>query len=263
MAWQSKLFFFSCVTRAGYMPITIVHELGENLRTEFVDIARAGGVIKAAPNYRITKHGDDYPPRNNPGTLLRVAGMNFSPDDLLVICDPDMIFLRRPKFPERLSANFYAYVKYNRLRIYEAGRRIGVSDSDITNLAGGLRCGAPYVIPARCARLLAETWFEAIDAFTPRNWIDSMYAFGLAIIKLRLDVKIFKMVSLNKASSAKSRGDIIHYGFGDAVWTKRDYATDEEIAGLWNISIQAENNTVLAEILAQIREAKSFYHFRW
>src|SRR3712207_2776362 len=96
MAWQCKLFHFSCVTRLGATPTFVVHDSGSDWHPGFRDIVRAGGVVRHAPGYAVTPRGFHYRPRNTPGTLLHAADLCEGADDLIVLCDPDMIFVRAP-----------------------------------------------------------------------------------------------------------------------------------------------------------------------
>jgi hypothetical protein len=64
-------------------------------------------------------------------------------------------------------------------------------------MKGELCFGVPHVVPSKCLRPLDYGWLEAIDAFSPRNWIDGMYALGLAIMKLRLSATHKQIVQWN------------------------------------------------------------------
>ena len=70
MAWQAKLFHFSCVSRLNHSPIFIVHEFGSKWRRDFQELADAGAIVSRVPSYCITSNGGDYAPRNTAGTLL-------------------------------------------------------------------------------------------------------------------------------------------------------------------------------------------------
>jgi hypothetical protein len=263
MAWQSKLFFFSCVTRARQFPTIMVHSYGQNLHPGYVEIAAAGGRVKVVPSYSVTRTGEYYVPRNTAGTLLHAADLGFPANDFLVICDPDMIFVQPPEFPRTLSANHYDYMNYDQEPIIQTGQKLGITSGELASRGYGLRCGTPYVIPMTNARSLAETWLEAIDALTPHDWIDSMYAFGLAAMKLRLTVEVFDKLAFNEIPDHLLDRAIIHYCYGSELWTKRDYMTEDKIGNVWTPSVQAPPNTVLAEILSQIEGARNFYSRLW
>ena len=38
--WQAKLFYYSCITRAGHRPTIVVHQTGREWHPEFHDPAR-------------------------------------------------------------------------------------------------------------------------------------------------------------------------------------------------------------------------------
>src|ERR1041385_9346218 len=98
MAWQCKLFYFSCVTRMNHQPIVVVHGSDEEWHPDFYELAKAGCALYSAPNYRY-RPGNDYAGRNHPGSLLRAAELFREQDAFVVLCDPDMVFVRCLEFP--------------------------------------------------------------------------------------------------------------------------------------------------------------------
>jgi hypothetical protein len=170
-----------------------------------------------------------------------------------------MIFVRRPAFPEALSGAFYSYMNFDQSFVEAARRATGVSEDALEAQKEQLRCGGPYVIPAALARELAEAWLDAVDAFPPRTWEDVMYAFGLAAVKLGVQVSLTHMAETNYRPDAAPDGDVIHYCYGDDVWNKRHYFTEEQSALVWAPQVSAPRATVLGEIVAQIGEAGAFY----
>ena len=121
----------------------------------------------------------------------------------------------------------------------------------------------PYVIPMRDARRLAETWLEALDAFPQRGftemWTDIMYAFGLALLKLRMKVRLTHMVATNFLPYAKLQHDIVHYSNGDKAWDKRQFLHRQDIHRVWQPPFEAKEGTVVHEIFHQIKQARVFY----
>ena len=134
-----------------------------------------------------------------------------------------MIFVRRPDFPSTLSGDFYAYMNYDREVIDLAAQAVGVTKEMIAAKGRELRCGVPYVIPVSEAGRLAELWLAAIDAFPPRRWEDNMYAFGLAVAKLDLKITLTQLADHNYWPGNRVQREMIHYCYGDEVWSKRDY----------------------------------------
>jgi hypothetical protein len=125
-----------------------------------------------------------------------------------------------------------------------------------------LRCGVPYVIPARHARRLGDLWLQAVDAFPPRRWIDIMHAFGLAVVRLGLRVSLTELVDSDEQPKARVSRDMIHYCYGDEIWEKRDFV-EEQAREVWFPRVAAKRGTIRGEILSQIIEARMFYANSW
>jgi hypothetical protein len=259
MAWQCKLFHFSCVSRLKQAPVIIVHETSSELHVDFQEISRAGGHVRAAPSYKLTAGGDPYPPRNTPGTLLHFAPMCENEGDLIVLCDPDMIFVRQPEFPFALSGDFCSYMNYDLECVDSAREALGIAREAISEQEEALRCGVPYSIPARYARPMGEEWIKAIDAFPLLKWENVMYAFGLAAVRLGMTVESTRMTQSNYWPHAIVNADIVHYCYGDERWSKREFFSEEAAPTVWQSPREAPASTVLHEIFSQIREAEAFY----
>jgi len=257
--WQVKLFYYSCVTRLRTQPLIIVHEMAGGSRPYFKDVLRAGGIIRRAPSFSVTGWGDTYLPRNTAGTLLHAADACDGRDEFIVLCDPDMLFVREPVFPPRLAGDFHPFMDYSTPDVVEAVRRLGIPQARLDSYGDALKCGVPYVIPVDVARPLAERWMDALDAFPPRRWIDGMYAFVLAAASLDLDLSVNRTVAFNCTPARPLQGDIIHYSYPDESWNKRDYLTEEQARGVWRPALTPPGGTVMAEVVAQIREAREFY----
>jgi hypothetical protein len=256
--WQCKLFYYSCVTRLNHHPIFIVHDTGEQWHPDFYDLVKAGAVVRTAPNYRSTR-AHTYCPRNCAGTLIHAVELCDSRDDFIVLFDSDMIFLRRTWFPESLAAAIYTNMNYDRDEVRDAAERLSIAPYLVSARAKELCCGVPYVIPKADARVLADSWLAAIDAFPRLTQGDMMHAFGLAVMKLGLEVTLTNTVDVNYWPYERPCGDIIHYGYGDETWDKRHYFTSEQARNVWSPEVEAPGETILGEILAQIREAALFY----
>jgi hypothetical protein len=261
MAWQAKLFFFSCLSQLNHSPIIVVHNSHPNLHADFRDIIASGGNVCCAANYRINRDQHEYPPRNIPGTLLHAAEMVRGGDVCFVLCDADMIFVGQPDFPRSLAGNFYGYMNYEDRRIKQITSAYALRDAafEAQRDKNNLRCGPPYVIPAKVARDLAIAWLAVLDEFAPFEWIDVMYAFGLAIIKLKYSIsEPFNIVETDLYNHLSSH-IVIHYYRGDDFWDKRRFMIDESILELWSEPIGAPKGTALGEIESQIQAAERFY----
>jgi hypothetical protein len=259
LAWQARLFHFSCLSRLNHTPIIIVHDCGSKWRRDFQELADAGAIVSRAPSYRITSNGDDYLPRNTAGTLLHAAELCPAKDEFIVLCDPDMIFVRKPDFSSGLSGEYYGYVNYDRKPVRRAAKKIGIKLEMLDRQKRELCCGVPYVIPVAVAKRLAEAWLQAIDAFSPRHWEDQMHAFGLAVVKLGLRLTLTHMMNHNYWPNAPVDRDVIHYCYGDETWNKRSYFTARQARKVWSPAAPAQQGTILAELVSQIREARDFY----
>ncbi len=259
MAWQAKLLHFSCLSRLKQAPVFIVHERGNDLHPGFKEILNTGGSVFEVPSYRRTKHGDEYPPRNTAGTLWHASSLLVGHSSHLVLLDPDMIFVRPPVFPNTLSGDFCSYINFNRDFAQTAIRVFGVPPEMVAEQNQTLRCGVPYVIPIADARALAEVWLEAVDSFPPRKWENIMYAFGLAAVKLGMPVTQTRIAQTNYSQSDPLEGDLVHYCYGDESWSKRHYFTEDKTERVWELQVNAPHNTVLGEILSQIKEAREFF----
>lgn len=258
MAWQCKLFHYSCVSRVGVTPIFFVHDSGEEWHPAFEDIVRAGGMLRGAPSYIRTASGGIYKARNTPGTLLEASEYFGRQAGRFVLCDPDMLFLRKPNFSSSLSGDFYGYMNYEQKEVLAATRRFGLSTNEILNRPE-LRCGVPHVVPIEAARSLAETWLEAIDQFALNMWEISMYALGLAVVRLRMPLNLTYLLGQELRLTEHANADMIHYCVVNDGWDKRAFFSEEAAARVWEATVQACPGTILAEILAQIREARYFY----
>ncbi|HEY3028280.1 MAG TPA: hypothetical protein VGJ55_19185 [Pyrinomonadaceae bacterium] len=257
--WQCKLFYFSCVTRMNHQPIIIVHDSGHDWHPDFYDLAKAGCALYPAPSYRVNCDGDDYAPRNSAGSLIHAAELFAGQDVLIVLCDPDMIFARPVEFPEILSGEFSSFMNYDRDFVAGALTKLRIERATLDPVKESLRCSVPYVVPVTQAHELGTIWLKAVDAFSPRRWEDIMYAFGLAVVKLGLKLNVTHLADHNYWPDAKLKGAMIHYAYGDERWTKRNYFREEAVRDLWNPTIEAPEETIMGELLAQIREAREFY----
>jgi hypothetical protein len=190
--------------------------------------------------------------------LLHAAELCSAQDEFIVLCDPDMIFVRQPNFSRSLSGEYYGYVNYDRKPVRRAAKKIGIRLEMLDRQKEELRCGVPYVIPVAAAKQLAEAWLQAIDEVSPREWEDQMRAFGLAVVKLGLRITLTHMMNHNYWPNAVVNRDVIHYCYGDKTWNKRNYVTTRQARKVWSPAA-AQQGTILAELLSQIREARDFY----
>jgi hypothetical protein len=226
----------------------------------FADINRTGGYALPAPSYRVTACGRDYAPRNTAGTLLEAARV-VSPDvEYLVLCDADVVFERA--FPVRgsLAAAACGYLDYSEPPVRAAMRRLGIPRGSLGAPHGGsLRCGIPYIIPRGTAKPLALAWLQAIDAFPHPRWEDVMYAFGLAVMMLKLRLRRLRLADTNYHADKPVRAPVVHYCYDNALWSKRRFASRSAIRRVWRPPEGAVPGSVLAAVLGQLTAARGFY----
>ncbi|MBA3893087.1 MAG: hypothetical protein H0X69_05255 [Gemmatimonadales bacterium] len=261
LAWQAKLAHFSCLSRLGQAPLTVVHEWEEGSLPDLDDITRTGGAVIRAASYRRTSSGHSYSPRNSAGTLLEAARAVGPEVDTLVLCDPDVVFSRQVRFGRGLSAARCGYLDHGEPEVRVAMRRLGIAPSDLDPLGSCLNCGIPYVIPRAQAEPLARAWLQAVDAFEMPRWEDLMHAFGLAVVMLGLPLRSRPLADTNYYPDAPVRAPVVHYCYGDDRWSKRQFYTPEGVRRVWQARAAAMRGSVLGEVLGQLREARRFYGF--
>jgi len=259
MAWQCKLFYFSCVTRMNHQPVVIVHDSRPAWHPDFYELAKVGCAVYPAPNYRFDLHGNDYAGRNPPGSLLCAAELFRDQDVLIVLCDPDMVFIRRVEFPETLAGEFSSFMDYDRDFVNAVLPKLGIPRELLDAQKHSLSVSVPYVVPSRIARAFGEAWMSIIELFDPRRWEDVMYAFGLTAVKLGLPVAVTNLVDHNYWPEEKVKASMIHYAYGDERWNKRDYSSNETNSAVWNPPQNYPPETILGELANQIKEAREFY----
>jgi hypothetical protein len=202
----------------------------------------------------------NYAPRNTAGTLLEAARVIDSNVDFLMLCDPDVVFVRRPRLGHTLSGAACTYLDYAEAPVRAAMKRLGLGSRRLGSPGGGrLCCGAPYVSPRVSAEPLALAWLEAIDAFVRPRWEDVMYAFGLAVLMLKLPLRRVPLADTNYDADAPIRAPVLHYCYDNPLWSKRRFASPHAARRVWNPPEGARPGSVLAEIFRQLTEAGRFY----
>jgi hypothetical protein len=259
MAWQAMLAHYSCVTRLRHAPLVVVHEREEAALEVFSEIGRIGGEVLPAPSYRMTAWGRDYAPRNTAGTLLEAARVLSPGIKYLVLCDPDVVFVRRLPLMRGMAAAACGYMDYADPPVRAAMRRLGIAPSALEPHGGNLCCGIPYIIPRSHATPLALAWLEAIDAFPRPRWEDVMHAFGLAVLKLKLPLRCLPIADTNFDAAAPVRAPVVHYCYDNALWSKRRFASSRAFKRVWHPPEGAVVGSVLAAVLDQLAAASRFY----
>lgn len=277
VAWQAMLFHYSCLKHTGRAPIIVVHGDEPELLPPFRLIAEREGRIQRAPNYR--NRGLEYPPRNSAGSLQCVE----SDANYLVLCDPDMVFLRSPHLercvlaPHQVSFDAVGYlyvVDDNRLMLTQACRLAKVPLAELENhpLSGGV----PHIVPRGLQAPLSREWLQAMDFFEPpgknlplvgesqSRWLISMWAMVLAVHRLGLEPKLteFCVTNFDQSDPRPQLGKVgpvlVHYCYGDAEFNKRKFSTADDVRGaVWQSS--AKINLANAVVCKQLKQAATFY----
>lgn len=258
LAWQTQLFCYSALSRLGIHPIVVVHQTNEILRPEFHLLSKCGFRVIEAPSFNIHPKAF-YPARNELGSLLTVSDLSDLEEDCVLFCEADMLFTDSVVYDGPLAAEYYGYLDYAEERVQVVARQFGIGDS-IDQLNATKKVGVPYLIPPQYLRQIARRWLEVLDAFDAPEWIDIMYAFGLALVIEKLDQVTTRMLQDNFRPMAFLSGRVIHYCHGDFVWNKRHFSksgTPLELAV--ETGVKGSSGTVLREILSQINEAKAFF----
>ena len=86
-----------------------------------------------------------------------------------------------------------------------------------------------------------------------------MYAFGLTVVKLGLEIEVTHLTDHNYWPEEQVRAPMIHYAYGDERWNKRDYSREETTRDVWNPPERYPPETILGELSKQIQEAREFY----
>jgi hypothetical protein len=254
MAWQTLVFCHSALLNLNRMPTVIVHQTGEPLRDEFAFLAEIGVKLVLAKSYKEIKD-IQYPPRNEPGSLLTIATQNLVSSNYFLFCEPDMIFCRCPKYELTFSGEFYRYLDYREPRVQRVIKSYGIENrTDFLN--DQRKIGVPYLIPTAVVGQLSSRWMEVLDRFDTYGWIDIMYAFGIATVLDSLDPVVTHAMDHNFDPNAPSMRDLIHYCYGNSNWDKRMFIK----SGPWDDSDTILTNapTIHSEILRQISETRKW-----
>jgi hypothetical protein len=262
MAWQTQLFCFSALTRLGKHPTVVVHRAGTPLRPEFSTVSSWGCPVIEAPQFWHHPKGE-YPPRNELGTLLTIASLPKFAEGHVLFCEADMLFVKRLVYSGELSGEHYSYMDYREKRVHAVARKFGIADRlDGLNETGTI--GVPYLIPCQHIPRIARRWIDVLDSFDELQWIDIMYAFGLALAVEGLPAKSTQVMAHNYDPLSVLNRDLIHYCYGDWRWDKRAFREGHSPLGDAPIpSRKGLSGTVLGEIFNQIRQARAYSRCPW
>lgn len=257
MAWQTQLFCFSAIRKLGKHPRIIVHKSKEELRSEFHMLNNEGCAVIEAPSFRFHPKGE-FPPRNELGSLLKIAENICSETTHILFCEPDMLFVRGLEYTDAVAGEYYKYLDYKEDRVTRVARKLNIVQL-LETLNETAKIGVPYLIPARHIRRIASRWIEVFDSFESLQWYDIMYAFGLALALEGLQTEVTRFMDTNRHCMAPLSGRLIHYCYGDIAWNKRDFFSGKTPFDVPDPELPTCGpDTILGEMIAQIREAREF-----
>lgn len=259
IAWQTQLFCFSALTRLGKCPTIVVHRSAAPLLPEFEVLRSWGCPIVEAPQFRIHPTGE-YPPRNELGSLFTLGCLPEFKDGYVLFCEPDMLFVNGLEYSGELSGEYYHYINYSEARVQRAAAKLGIKNS-VEALNQTSKIGVPYLIHGSTISGIANRWLQVLDSFDELNWIDIMYAFGLALAAEGLAVKTTHSMAHNKEPLKPLRCSIIHYCYGDWRWDKRAFMDGKSPLRGPMPSFKGLSGTILGEILRQIRQVRAYERF--
>jgi hypothetical protein len=228
--WQIQLLQYSCMRQQRKAPITVAHCRLESelLLPGFLYVAEEGR-LQRTKNYGWGT-GGYYEPRNFIGALACVR----SDADVLVLMDPDMIFVRSAQFstePGRVVLDSVDYMDpgspLHADWLPGAAARAGIGYHAL--LAAGPVGGVPYVIHRDDRMALVGAWIDCLDACADPDtgsmpWLGLMWAFVFAALRLRFAIDVSHLGVLsgdNRVLPAEK--SIIHYFRADENFDKRTH----------------------------------------
>jgi hypothetical protein len=258
MGWQTQLFCYSAISRLGKYPTVIIHNSSDPIVQEFRLLEQCGCRIVEAPSYR-THPIREYPPRNEVGSLLTASILTDIDEPAILFCEPDMIFTERLEGNTELSGEYYSYLDYRENRVRRLiAKYSGSTAVDVLNES--YKIGVPYSIPMKDAQRIAIKWMEVLDSFDELGWIDIMYAFGIAIMLNGLRIQTTRFMDHNQEPQRKVQRHVVHYCYGDTIWDKRNFGQENPLKFGDESFPPCDPQSILGEIVAQIREARKFYY---
>lgn len=237
MAWQAKLFHWSCLEHVRQAPIIMVMGQDGDLQDDLRMVNTHRGVIQRTENHRSNGYAP-YAARNTPGALLDVR----TDADYIVLCDSDMIFIREPPWSQfevdddQISFDAVEYMRcdHSSIRPYirDACTRANVPYDTLQEYLGAAGGGVPHIVPVAQKQDLAREWLRCLELFLPQHgrdsiadkiWIASMWGLVLAAFRLNLSPVRTHMTETNSQGSRplKRRWSMIHYLYGNDIFDKR------------------------------------------
>lgn len=279
LAWQCMVFHHSCVTHLGKVPIIVVHGGNEPLVEGYRILQKHGGVIQRLPTLKFAG-AIEYAGRNVWATL---KGVKTSANSI-VLCDPDMIFLRQVDFSEiavalegdGVSVDRVSYMTvgdHNRAILEKVSKSAWIDTSLLSEI--NTNGGVPYVIPTNLRRRVAREWAARTEdclmaslkhhgEMNSEVWISVMWGFVFAALRNDIPMRITDLCATNgkfaeERPSVLSERAIVHYCYCDSYFDKKRFTGAEASRNpVWKSS--APEGTINGAVTKAIREAARFYN---
>jgi hypothetical protein len=278
LAWQCLVFHHSCITHLGQAPIIVVHGDDGPLVSGYRILQKKGGIIQRLPTYRFAG-AVEYAGRNLWASLKDVK----TSADNIVLCDPDVIFLRHVDFAkiaagldgEAVSLERVGYMAvgdHNRPVLEEVCRSSWIDKRllDGITTSGGM----PYVIPIDLRRRIAREWAARTEdclmtslkhhrQMNSEVWISIMWGFVFAALRNDIPMSLTNMCVVNDRiaegqASVLCERQIVHYCYGDDFFNKKNYMNEKDsLEAVWKA--HAPEGTINGAVTRAIHEAAVFY----
>jgi hypothetical protein len=269
--WMGLLFAYSVFRHYGRGPIITVHDNGSApFLPEFRLVTeKAGATVVRAVDLEHLRPPVRYCVWNQAASVLRAS--TLVEEDVVVFCDPDIIFLRPVDFaavgagPGVLTMDHLEFMNADHgvehCRLAQATGKAAVSLERFRRRTWG---GVPHVIHRQDAARTGAAWRDAIGMFASDDdipWIAAMWALALAAERLGMRVATTRLCRTNDRDVTLSGQDepIIHYCHGGRNFDKRRYTGPiDEARKVWDLRPTGDG-TVDDRIRSEITEAARFY----
>jgi hypothetical protein len=196
-----------------------------------LDALRDRGVRVEFPPPAAVSAGVPYLPRHTPATLA-AAAESAGPNDLLVLCDPDVLIVERVPFTPWAAAPC----------------------TYLDALEHSSRVQTPYCIPATAAAELARAWMSEIDRRTAggdETYIRVMYAAvaAAAALGMRFEPTLPCVTNFCEQDPATP---LIHYCYPAPGFNKKAYAVLYQVDEVWGVLPCGEPGTILHAITSAV-----------
>jgi hypothetical protein len=169
-----------------------------------------------------------------------------------------MLFTEAPHYRAGLAGEYYPYLNFTEERVMYVAGKFGI-DARVPDLNTTCRIGVPYLIPVRDLMRIAKRWSDVLDEFRTIDWIDIMYAFGLAITIEELVAGTTHIMNHNGRPMSPVNRPIVHYCYGDPRWNKRHFVERSPFVVDCESPSPDIRGSIHAEILTQIAEARDVF----